>query len=232
MKRYFFMGDLLGFSNIIKNSNADEMEKRISKWIELVKSAKEFAKIDNIQLISDTLFASAGETKDDLNKLIFFSQYLLNNGIKQSLPIRGAICFDEYVWGNLTYGKAVIRAHELESKQNWIGIVCDYIPDTDFYGELLICYSPPIRGTVVKLYPVVNWDVPNTLDLFEFMCREGLTRPDELLNWDLLEKLNNTIQFSLYKHFLYKNNLRASEFVGLTPIQSTEIIVKNMEFTF
>ena len=68
-KSYFFIADLLGFSNIVRNSSHDQMEQKIMIWIGLVQKAKEFAEIEQIQLISDTLFASAGDSKEDFIKL-------------------------------------------------------------------------------------------------------------------------------------------------------------------
>jgi len=229
MEKYFFIADLLGFSNMITNTSPEQRDKRIDSWVQLVKEAKANVNIEKTQLISDTLFASAGSTEGDLLKMINFAQYLLNKGIERSLPIRGAICFGEYVWGELTYGKAVIKAHQLESKQNWIGVICDNnIPNIDTYsGTLLTCYPPPLKNSNFELYYVVNWDVPEFSKLIGLMVREGLTKTGEQISCDILDKINNTVEFSLYRKLINKHEISASKFVGYSPINTIECMVDN-----
>jgi len=110
---YFFVADILGFGNIVRNSNEVDLVARINSWTTIVDSLAHQHGIDNIQLISDTVFAYTESSTAGLRKLVEFSRLLLNQGVQQSLPIRGAITHGDFDWGRLTYGIAVITAHEL-----------------------------------------------------------------------------------------------------------------------
>ena len=140
---YFFIGDVLGFKNIVTNSAHTELDGSVESWVSLVEGAAAFAQLsEKPQLISDTVFAAAPSGVDGLRQLIQFARYLLENGFKNSFLVRGAITFGPYHWGRLTYGKAVISAHEIEMSQDWIGVTCGDIPDADeCWGATgLVCY--------------------------------------------------------------------------------------------
>src|SRR5216117_3259948 len=157
---YFFVGDLLGFSRIIENSTGAELDQRVQAWIDLVEEAATAASINNLQLISDTVFAATGPEVDGLDRLIRFSRCLLTKGIHRSLPVRGAISFGGYTWGRLTYGKAVIDGHELERGQQWIGVGCaPGLPHVSTFWSLtaLVCFPLPFAGGPIRLLPAVAW---------------------------------------------------------------------------
>ncbi|WP_299004416.1 hypothetical protein [uncultured Shewanella sp.] len=125
MKGYFLILDILGFSQMIENLSEDDLRLKIDKWIGIVRDICKSHDIENYQLISDTLFIGVGESDSDLIQVVNASRDLLNTCVKESIPLRGTISFGEYTWSNeLVYGKAVISAHELEMKQNWVGISC------------------------------------------------------------------------------------------------------------
>jgi len=224
-KKYFFIADLLGFSNIVNKSNELQLDERIQGWITLIEEAASYAGVIEYQLISDTLFASAGETEADLCNLIRFSQYLMNNGIRKSLPVRGAICFGEYTWGKLTYGKAVVKAHMLESCQNWIGIVCDsgIMPSKEHFRHgFLIKYPAPMKDGKYRLLPVVDWGIPPASELKKILGNGGLAREGEFYSWKSEEKFNNTIQFSMYKQIAKENNHDVSTFLSTSVVEYLE----------
>lgn len=226
MKGYFFIADLLGYANMVKNSNDNELDTRIISWVDLVTRSASSIGINNIQLISDTVFAAADDSTEDLRKLIEFSKCLLNEGVQKSLCIRGAITYGDYTWGeHIVYGKAVIGAHELESSQNWIGVSCEpQLPHASEhwrYGRL-IAYPTPMKSGSIIIRPVVDWDIPTTACLYGLVCSEGLTRSGEHLSWPLAEKVNNTLEFSLYKSLLQKNGGDPEIFIGLSPISLIE----------
>lgn len=63
-----------------------------------------------------------GKDISDLKKLIHFAKKLLEDGLSQKFPIRGAISYGQFNWGNhLVYGRAVINAYKIEKMQKWIG---------------------------------------------------------------------------------------------------------------
>ncbi|RYG88109.1 MAG: hypothetical protein EON58_20215 [Alphaproteobacteria bacterium] len=137
---YFLIGDVLGFKNIVNNSKESHLDGKVDAWLQLVDEATEVSKSRiKPQLISDM-------------SLIAFARHLLNEGVKQSILIRGAITFGPYQWGRLTYGKAVIAAHELEMAQDWIGVVCSsHLPDAEscWGQEGLVCYPPPFKSGAI-----------------------------------------------------------------------------------
>lgn len=225
---YFFVADILGFGNIVRNLNEDDLMSRINSWTTLVDYIANQHDIDDIQLISDTVFAFTESSTAGLRKLIEFSRSLLNQGVEQSLPIRGAITHGDFDWGRLTYGKAVITAHEIETCQNWIGVSCDNnLPHVeDQWGfDSLIAYPTPMKAGPVKIRPVVDWSVP-IKELVKYLMGGGLTLEGEVIQWALMEKLNNTVQFSVYKSLIKQYESDPDKFYG---ISSMEVISHSLE---
>ena len=146
---YFLICDILGFSGIVGNTDETELSARIDTWVSLAKNSAETAGVTELQLLSDTLFASTPDSSDGRGRLVRFSQTLLSEGLKQSLPIRGGISFGKYSWGELTYGKAVIAAHKIEASSEWVGVACDAgLPHiADHWGvDSLVCFPAPQRS--------------------------------------------------------------------------------------
>ena len=81
MTGYFFIADLLGFSNIVRNSSDSELTTRINGWTTLVDSLANQIGIKDIRLMSDTVFAFTDSSSDGLKKLIEFSHLLLSHGV-------------------------------------------------------------------------------------------------------------------------------------------------------
>ena len=115
MDHYSLAADLLGFSSIVSNLSGRALNKRIGDWVNLVQRIRPVAPTVEIQLISDTLFVREEGSAEALRRLLSFSRTLLEDGISHALPVRGAIAFGAVEWGRLTYGKAVIEAHRLET---------------------------------------------------------------------------------------------------------------------
>lgn len=124
MANYFLAVDLLGFSNMVSNLGQNKLDGRIGDWTGLVEKVKTDAGVNDLQLISDTVFVREEDSEDGLQRIIRFARSLLEKSLDRSLPIRGAITHGAVAWGKLTYGKPVIEAHKLETSQDWIGIAC------------------------------------------------------------------------------------------------------------
>lgn len=222
---YFLVADLLGFGKIVKNSTGTTLNGRIDEWVDLVGATASLHGINNFQLVSDTLFVGAPSSVEGLSGLLSFSRDLLSKGIEKSFPIRGAIVHGEYVFGKLTYGRAVIAAHELEQAQNWIGITCaPDLPDIEALWSLdrVVCYPAPQKRGQMRLHPVVSWPVPPTERLMQLLMGGGLTRAQEVITWELGDKANNTILFRLYQEFLRKRPVDCSRFYGTLPVHPIE----------
>ena len=119
-----FVADLLGFSNLILNLPEEHQARRVKQWIDLVKESARASNVDQFQLVSDTVFASASPDVDGLSKLITFAQLLLQDGVKAALPIRGAITCGDANWDEeVTFGTAIVEAYHLVNNQNWMGVI-------------------------------------------------------------------------------------------------------------
>jgi len=225
MTGYFFIGDLLGFGSIVRNSLDNELLVRINRWTSMVDSLARTHRIENVQLISDTVFAMAPSTSESLGMLLRFSRELLQQGVSSSLPIRGAITHGDFEWGRLTFGKAVIDGHDLEVNQNWVGVACasDLPRADDHWGiNSLIAYPAPMKNGAITIRPVVDWNVPAARDLARLLSAEGLTRAGEALHWGFAEKLNNTTQFSTYKAIARRDDRFPKSFLGLSSMEAIE----------
>ncbi len=160
---YFLIADVLGFSSIVTNLKNDELNARIHAWIGLAEETKSKTGVNDMQLISDTLFVREDDSNDGLGRLLRFAQLLLEGGIERSFPIRGAITHGCVTWGKLTYGKPVIDAHRLEEALDWIGIACSpNLPHIEsFWSWDLVCVYPvPKKNGYIQLLPVVVWSIP------------------------------------------------------------------------
>jgi hypothetical protein len=233
MNGFFLTIDILGFQKIVVNSTESELTNRIQEWTDLVKETLKNWNIHQFQLISDTLFVSTESSKEGLNQVINFSRELLSQGIQKSFPLRGAITHGSFVWGELTYGQAVIKSHKLESQQNWLGVTCDNsLPFiTDCYDlNTVICYPPPLKSGVIQLYPVVVWEIPDFQILTRLLTSGGLTKKGECLDWSFANKLTNTIELANYLRIVTQLQANPSKFHGMLPAEIIELKLKDTQF--
>ena len=121
---FCYVGDLLGFRNINLKLRQRGQTERVSQLKQLVERGKGQFNIDNCKLLSDTVFAGVEPSAERLKNLLDFSKYLLEKGLENALPVRGAIAFGDATWGSVVHGKAIINAYEHAEKQNWIGASC------------------------------------------------------------------------------------------------------------
>ena len=228
---YLFCGDILGFSSIVESLNSSQVSEQIELYTSIINQLKEKYTSINVRLFSDTVLAFVENDKNDLGKLIEFSRELLNLCIVQSLPIRGAITFGNFTWGEMIFGKAVIDAHELEKNQNWIGIIVnDNLSNDDFRKLGLICYPAPMsKDKLIKLYPVISWDVPKFSILSSLLSSNGLGGTPGIgksYKWDWGEKLSNTIMFGIYLDILKTNSGDPNKFYGHLPIEMLDLNIR------
>ncbi len=112
------VADVLGFSRLVSNLDHEALESRIGTWVDLIEDISRGTEVRNIQVISDTLFVQEDGCASGLERLLLFSKNLLEHGLANSFPIRGAISEGDVTWGKLTYGKALIKGHTLERLQD------------------------------------------------------------------------------------------------------------------
>jgi len=199
---YCYVGDLLGFKNLLANLPSNEQSERVIDWIHLVEEGARKFELHKYHLVSDTIFAGGENNKDELEKLIDFSKYILESGVNLALPVRGAITFGEVAWHpKVTFGRAIVDAFNLANSQEWIGTSCScalpHINDL-WDSQKVLIYVPPMKNGETKIRPVVRWNVPAFIELMRNTVIEGLFKDGEVLTWSHANKIQNTIIFSLY----------------------------------
>ncbi len=224
---YFFCGDVLGFKEIVMNLDSETLNKRINEWILLIEEVAKNNNIEKYQLISDSIFAAL-DSNEDPTKLIKFARDLLERGVSKSFPVRGAICYGDFSWGKVVYGKAVIEAYKYEQKQNWIGILVDNICADRFASNTtntasigLVTYPVPMRQEKIMLFQTISWKVPTFEELAKYLTCGGLGgQPGfgKVLDWDWGEKIGNTVIYGLYLMALEKNGKSREKFCGMHPV--------------
>jgi hypothetical protein len=237
MMMYCFFGDLAGFQNIVCYLPLDQQETRINQWIELVESAARRCEITNVKLISDSIVATTDGTPSGLEKLVKFSKILLEEGLRLKLPLRGAISQGEVKWTeHIVFGKAVIDAYQLASNQNWLGVSFQMgisIPPNFYKKDGVVVYPTPLKKGWIGLMPVVTWEIPPVETLMKNTLGNGLTKPDQFMEWDYADKINNTMIFSLYLQAIKKienetaERIDVSKFWGMSPLTIVENVIKD-----
>jgi hypothetical protein len=222
---YFFLGDLLGFSKLITNLGPEAADERVHSWTDLLDEVSRTAGVSRMQLISDTVFAATDATEVGLERLVRFSRIVLELGVARSLPVRGAISFGTFTWGRLTHGVAVVQCHELERRQQWIGVACSSgLPHVTSQWDInkLVCYPAPMASGPIQLRPIVAWTIPAFDVLTKALTNRGLTRDGEALSWEFANKVSNTSQLRMYLRFLDQTRNSPSAFHGFHPLQVIE----------
>lgn len=228
---YCFVGDVIGFRNIILNLSPEEQSRRVSEWGGLVESAATQHCVSQLRVFSDTVFAGTPDSEEGLRALLAFAKTLLETGISRAFPLRGGIAFGDAVWGErVTFGPAIVKSYELGDMQQWIGVSCDVkLPRLDLMWDFdtVVCYPAPMKAGPVFVRGVVPWRIPSLEELVRHVSREGLTREGQVMQWDWAAKLENTITFSLYLS-LARAHGDPRHFYGRLPIQAIEMEMKKL----
>ena len=222
------VADILGFSKLINNLPDHLQSGRINEWIDLVNETSREIEVRETQLISDSLFVIEENSESGLERLLKFAQLLITKGVDKSFPIRGAITHGNVSWGQLTYGKAVLQAYEFERSLEWIGVACSpQLPDiaSMWNWDLVAVYPAPRKSGKVILGPAVVWDVPLSESLLAKVTGGGSHRDGDYIEWDVIAKVERTLQFGLYVRLARKFGLQPSTFSGGFPMQAIESVV-------
>jgi hypothetical protein len=79
-----------------------------------------------------------------------------------------------------------------------------------------------MKSGVVKLCPVVAWDIPPSDTLSESMARDGLVADGESMTYEWVTKVQNTVIFRKYLTLARKYE-DASKFYGISPVQLLDL---------
>lgn len=198
MASYFLFADVLGFTNLVANLNLTTLDKRIEDWHKLVDSIKADTEVGELFMVSDSVLVKEDDTEEGLKRLLDFSKLLLERGVDNFFPIRGAISQGDVAWSQTIYGKAVSDAVELEKTQHWIGITCQPGLNIPWSWDSVCVYPVPKKIGVVMLMPALIWNVPQGSELMKKCTGRGFMKAGETFDWDVLYKLKHAAEFGAY----------------------------------
>ena len=225
MRHYLLVADVLGFTKIVRNlsqatgEESSFLKERIDQWINLVKSVRDETGVTELRLISDTVFVVEDFSDDGLGRLLRFSKLLLESGIQNSFPVRGAITHGEVHWGDLIYGEPILDAVRLEKSQEWIGIAGSAGMNMPWSWDLVCCYPVPKKTGDIELLPSIAWSVPEREELEQWTGSGGLSKAGDRIPWEHQSKLINTLLFGKYVNIGKRNDLNAGNFSFNSPAQ-------------
>ena len=198
MASYFLFADVLGFTNLVANLNLTTLDKRIEEWQKLVDSIMVDTSVNYLFMISDSVLVKEDDTEEGLERLLSFSKLLLERGVDNFFPVRGAISKGDVSWGQTIYGKAVLDAIDLEKVQHWIGIACQPSLNIPWSWDTVCVYPVPKKTDDVMLMPALIWNMPPVGELMKKCTGQGFMKDGQTFKWDVLFKLKNTAEFGAY----------------------------------
>jgi len=231
---YFFVADVLGFSEFMLNTESVSIDARIGQWVSVVESAKAICGVERCKVFSDTIFSCAPSSEGGLKDLVAFARELLTRSLEHSFLVRGGIAHGLFTWGDLIYGRAVIEAHRLETRQNWIGVACQGgLPHVKtLWGvDQVVCYLPPMKQGLMKAMPAISWKIPDSKRLTELVMSSNTIRDGDFLTWEIGEKISNTLLFRSYLLILAKESLDPSLFHGPLPSQVLDEVLSKRTYS-
>lgn len=202
--------DILGFKALIKNEDLKFIADKYRELLKIIEKAvahvnnntcKYYVFSDSIMLISND------DSEDAFLDLIRFAWRVLQLSIFYKLPIRGGISYGKIYFNeskNIFIGQAIVDAVQLESKQEWIGIMLDekvsekyenifskerYLGE--FYDDLLCKYRVPLKNGIYSMSRVINWRI-NVI--VESGIKHYLETDSD--REDVKRKMHNTLLFS------------------------------------
>lgn len=237
-QKFCYVGDVLGYKNIMINLPLADQLTRIEAWKNLINDGiKKFDLSEHI-IVSDAVYVCAENNKGSLQKLLEFSKYMLTEGIKRCFPIRGAITFGDVVLDeekNLVCGKAAANAYNLAEEQDWIGTCCeDNLPLVAHLWDfnLVFKYLAPMKREKVIPRPVISWNIPKYADLRRNTIGLGLTNESEDMEWFYANRIQNTIMLKWYLNGAMMKIIKAnpSIFQADLPIEHIDKLINNLLF--
>ena len=226
---YFMVVDILGFSQIMTNLNSDEQTRRVQDWLALVETTGFETGVKWIQLISDTLFVRQEDSVDGLARMLRFAQLLLERGLDKNIPLRGAIVHGDAAFGKMTYGEAVIKAHQIERSLDWVGIACARnLPGLEQFWDWdrVVRYAVPRKTGPMEYVGAVAWKVPDIGELLLMATGNGLVDDGAPVIWEPIAKLERTIQFGMYLRMGKSAGMDPQSLPGIFPMHVIETCLK------
>lgn|GEM_PF-3108487 len=229
MEQFVLVADVLGFSAIMRNVPGELRSKRLDDWLGAIN--RSILPDQRRQVVSDTVFVTAATSEDGLRGLIQTARHLLEQGVVNNLPIRGAIARGDVDWqSDALWGPGVVEAYSLGQSTEWLGVVLaestEPIPDALFDRRELVTFPTPFKEGPVRMYANVRWAAPPASALAGLTTGGFLTDPKESLGWSWMRKLQFTSDFRLYLDLIDAAGMPCS---GYTAVIGSHLQEKFME---
>ena len=82
-----------------------------------------------------------------------------------------------------------------------------------------------MKHGAITLRPIIDWDIPTAVELMTFLGGGGLAYKGEQMHSPFADKVNNTLQFSVYKTITQRAHGDPSVFNALSPM---DVIQRNI----
>lgn len=146
--------DILGFKSIMDNiNNTDELGDQMSHILQtsILSAMKgdsvyvennpslDVSDIIKVYQFSDSIIIyTEDDDSETLYKLIKILNLLLAQSLIRGFPLRGALTSgDLFVNGSIIVGEPLVRAYQIESRQEWSGLIVDCPIDSTIATQLI-----------------------------------------------------------------------------------------------
>ena len=213
--------DVLGFRDLCAAAATPGEVQHLLFMLKTLRKAADSTGITAIQYSDSILLYTAGTDSSDFNNLVQEVAYLIAGTLRRGIRIRGGITRGPFAHDadrRAFAGPALVRAHELEQQQEWIGAIVDphlaRRPELEdaiierLQDGLLMAYPAPLKVGGVGDLLCVGWPLA-----YEGKYDGLRASLDDGGSWDVMRKVHNTRQF-VCAWLKAQDPSRASQFDG------------------
>lgn len=220
-KSFIALFDILGFKDLIRNDELEDVYKVFLRVSNLINDTKEMAghlqalletKVVTVLNYSDTFLIYSLDINDikenridkAFHAILAACDSLFIAANENRLPIRGSITVgDIIVSGDVVMGKPIVEAYEMERQQEWIGCrisrealecISNKAIDEHTKDLAIIEYEIPCKSGNVERMLAYNWtgSRPFREGNFSILNKRGR------IDWTVERKHRNTWEFIKY----------------------------------
>jgi len=191
--------DILGFRQIMKNNNEDELIPFIQLMSSILSDTKESLvksllnddqfnegdvefifqqlNVQSISLSDSIVLWTPNASPDDCVQLMIVANAILLKAFNQGFPLRGTMTFGELYFADDSknsnvFGSAIVKAYEMEKVQEWSGVIIDPIC-IDHYRKY-VARNIDFQKEDIESYYFTEYEVPK---------KSGKIQKEYVLNW-------------------------------------------------
>ena len=171
--RYVVFLDIMGFKDrVARNKHADLLEQLSKFNDEITRIIGQFGN-SNIQLaqFSDSIVLFSNDTTENsLNNIAKAARGIMQNAIKQGIPLKGAIAQGEITCDKskqLFFGQALIDAYLLEENVQYYGVLVHHTAEksVQILSDLFKDIKAPLKSGKISHYEL-SWYADNLNDIY------------------------------------------------------------------